>query len=353
MHKLAGQCDKVVRRIAGPSAYLLVRNARAYVAPGIALAPDIVHAHDLYTLFAGWRIARKCRARLVYDSHELERGRSGVKGLTDRAVRMLAERFLIKRAAAVITVSDSIADQLVTWYRIPRPILIHNSPRSSSSVPPGRPTIRDQIGLSPETKLAVYIGAVTFNRGLDIILESMASMPDVHVAFVGARTHAPTEKLVRSLAAAMRVEDRFHLIDPVPADEVTHFVSTADVSLALVQDACLSYRYSFPNKLLESLFARVPVVASRLPEFERMVALTGAGITVDETDPCAIAGGVQAILADRSKYEPSEAMMSRLHADYGWEQQGARLLQLYRSVAGKAPDCEDAGPAVQAEQSPI
>ena len=39
-------------------------------------APDVVHAHDLYTLLAGVWIARRHKARLLYDAHELETARA-------------------------------------------------------------------------------------------------------------------------------------------------------------------------------------------------------------------------------------------------------------------------------------
>src|SRR5690349_19713297 len=45
----------------------LVRRARLVEA-------DIVHAHDLDTLPAGWLLARRRNARLVYDAHELYTG---------------------------------------------------------------------------------------------------------------------------------------------------------------------------------------------------------------------------------------------------------------------------------------
>lgn len=78
-------------RVLGPAAYLLLRNAVFYRRAGADLSPDIVHAHDLYTLYAGWLIARRTQAKLVYDSHELELGRAGVTNSVDRFVRRVSE----------------------------------------------------------------------------------------------------------------------------------------------------------------------------------------------------------------------------------------------------------------------
>jgi glycosyltransferase involved in cell wall biosynthesis len=128
------------------------------------------------------------------------------------------------------------------------------------------------------------------------------------------------------------VEGRLHFVDPVPAGMVKRFISTADVSLVLVQDACLSYRYSFPNKLLESLLAGLPVVASKLPEYEKLIARTGAGIAVDQADPMAIADGIREVLADKSRYAPQPDVLAKLESEFGWATQGQRLCSLYSSI---------------------
>src|SRR5262249_6374565 len=45
-------------------------NLRLYTATR-RFAPDVVHAHDLDALLAGRLVARRAKARLVYDAHEL------------------------------------------------------------------------------------------------------------------------------------------------------------------------------------------------------------------------------------------------------------------------------------------
>lgn len=327
---------KVARSLLGTAGWIMFLNGRAFRAMGKTAAPHIVHAHDIYTLWAGWQIAKATGAKLIYDAHELETGRSGVVRLQDRLRIKAYEKFLINRADAVITVSDSIADALVELYGIKRPVVINNAPYVSepqlSNGPEDRDNIRSRLGLHDNARLAVYIGAVTFNRGLEQVVRAMPSMPDVHVAMVGPRTHALTESRIRALAHVNGVVDRLHLIDPVPNDRVTSFVKTADVSLVLVQDACLSYRFSFPNKLLESLFAGLPVVVSNLPEYTRMIEKTGAGVVVNQAKPAAIAEGVLRILSDRERYVPSSETISDLIRTYGWGAQAGKLISLYERV---------------------
>ena len=82
-----------------------------------AQRPDVVHAHDAAMLLPGLVGARLTGARLVYDSHELATS----VPYRDRAWAWFVasiERVGIRRAAAVITVSDGIADELVARYRL-------------------------------------------------------------------------------------------------------------------------------------------------------------------------------------------------------------------------------------------
>ena len=104
---------------------------------GWHIRPAIIHAHDLETLPAGWILALRHRARLVYDAHELYTGFevapprlwlavAGSGGRTDRAARR-----------AVITVSTPIADGSRKYTRCPdgRPSssTVRRSRRSRSS----------------------------------------------------------------------------------------------------------------------------------------------------------------------------------------------------------------------------
>jgi hypothetical protein len=98
-----------IREAITPTAIDLMRNAY-YFRGAVDEKPDVVHAHELATMLAGSRIARKTGAKLVYDSHELETGRNGIWGAWELWLRGRAERWLIRRADRVITVSDSIGD---------------------------------------------------------------------------------------------------------------------------------------------------------------------------------------------------------------------------------------------------
>lgn len=88
------------------------------------------------TLFLGSYAAKKNKAGLIYDSHEYLAGikrMTKFKNLFDRIFYplflfswKLHERFLIKKADAIITINEIIAKALARRYRIKKPYVIMN-----------------------------------------------------------------------------------------------------------------------------------------------------------------------------------------------------------------------------------
>ncbi|MBE0472500.1 MAG: glycosyltransferase, partial [Methyloprofundus sp.] len=72
---------------------------------------DICHCNDLNSLPIGLLIKFLGKnVKVVYDCHEYETEINGLKGI-QKALKKLLERFLIRFADEVITVSDSIANE--------------------------------------------------------------------------------------------------------------------------------------------------------------------------------------------------------------------------------------------------
>ena len=97
-----------------------------FVGGVVRLRPDAVHAHDAAMLLPGVVGARVTGALLVYDSHELATS----VPYRERAWAWFVatiERLAVPRCAAVITVSDGIAERLRLRYRLRRtPTVVRN-----------------------------------------------------------------------------------------------------------------------------------------------------------------------------------------------------------------------------------
>jgi glycosyltransferase involved in cell wall biosynthesis len=265
-----------------------------------AAAADVVHANDLETLPAAW-LATRGRARLVYDAHELYAEFEPDPPRLHRAVTSALERTLARRADAVVTVSEPIADELERRLGR-RPLVVLNAPELDAREP--EPTRRDG------PLRAVYQGAFGRGRQLEDLLDAIAAAPTVRL----------TIRVVRMKTEAIRVEverrglaGRVEVEEPLPPDRLLEGLRGHDVGIVFDRPVSRNAELSSPNKLFEYLAAGLAVVAPRLPGFEAI--LDGVGVLYDD----GLAEALESLSRDREavatlRERSHEAARERLNA---------------------------------------
>ena len=105
----------------------------------------------------------------------------------------------------------------------------------------------------------------------------------------------------------------------------------------------MSYRFSSPNKLFESLHAGLPIIGSDLPEIRRVLRRFKCGIAVPERDPDAIARAMTDILGARDLHArlSDGARAAAIHLN--WETEEAKLVSAYAGILGFDTDLATAG----------
>lgn len=306
----------------------------AFVVGIVRSRPQLVHAHDAAMLLPGLIGARLTGARLLYDSHELASGVPYRQGTWARLAVAL-ERLVVPRCAAVITVSDGIAERLRADYGLGRrPAVVRNVcdlPRPAPDDPPAGLRARLGIGSAP---LVLHQGAPVPGRGAEILVRAIREVPGAHLAFLG--TGVPSFDLhLAELARREDVAARVHRLPSVPLAALLSHTQEADVGVSLLEATCENHRLALPNKLFEYLAAGVPVVTSDLPEIRKLVLEHGVGWTADPSDPDAVASALRYALAARG----DEGLLERVRrADDAlrWERERDRLLEAYASL-GEPP----------------
>lgn len=295
--------------------------------------PDAIHAHDANTLSPASRAARQLRVPLVYDSHELwtERNVRADRPFAKRWERVV-ERRGIRHADLVVTVSPSIAAWLEERYALQRtPLLVRNIPASSPTAGNrGLGRLRELASLPDDARVLVYCGGVTTNRGIERVVDALAHLPDDHhLVAIGPASEIVAGQLQRR-AAKVGAAGRLHLVGSVESHQVTTALSDGDVSFVLTNPSCLSYRYSLPNKLFESLHAGLPIVANDLPDTGAIVSESGAGVVVGETaDARELAEAVRSVLLDRDRL--SRAALAAAQENR-WEDDIEALVMAYAAL---------------------
>ncbi len=296
---------------------------------------DIYHAHDLNVLAVAYHAAQRHGAKLVYDSHEFYVERNRQYSLTRVGKFLLSrfEEFLIRRSDAVITVSDTIAKQLAQRYRVPVPTVILNAPalvrRSSQN---SEQSIRLALDIPADYHLLLYSGGITFNRGLEKIIESLHYLTDCHFVMMGYGSQKYVEQL-QNLAVNVGVASRVSLFGPVPSEAVTTYAASADLGIAAIENVCLSYYYCAPNKLFEYISAGLPVIASNFPEMQKIITQYALGCTFDPSQPKDIARAAREVLSNRERLHQMRENTWAASQMYNWENESKKLLALYQTLS--------------------
>jgi glycosyltransferase involved in cell wall biosynthesis len=110
------------------------------------------------------------------------------------------------------------------------------------------------------------------------------------------------------------------------------FISSADCSVIAIQNVSLNNNFCFPNKLLDSVIAGVPVAVSNLVELRKFVLKHEVGVVMDESDPHLIAAAIGTLLRQQEQYRPSPAKVASIERQYGWAVQEQKLLDLYSGL---------------------
>lgn len=329
-----------------PVQYALVLieiNAR-FAARIARMGPDVVHCHDTMVLPAGAFAKLLSRSRLIYDAHELESDKAGQSRALSRATWWI-ERACWPWVDALISVSPSI----ISWYHKNlgwKPSLcLLNSPeiardgRADNRGDGGGARVRKCIQLADESSLFVYVGALESGRGIELLLDVFSrKAPEAHIVFVGEGT------LRAGIQDASRAHSNVHHSPPVPHDELVSFIQDADAAFCLIEDVSLSDHYCLPNKLFEYAFAGLPVIASRLPDIQKMVDEYHLGTCAD-LDGDSIEVAMRHCINLERAIGPDESI-SQL-TPLSWESQAENLRALYSVLlAADSGDDDHSNPSL-------
>jgi len=290
---------------------------------------DIYHAHDLNTLPLAFMAQRRFGGKIIYDSHELYTETSSISRL-ERRISRIMEKYLIRRAHAVITVNESIANELAQRYKVDKPLVVMNCPpRRLSDGKEQSNCIQQALGLNEDTPIILYQGGFSPNRGLENLVLSTRFFAKGVLVLMG---WGKLESRLRGLAEDLYLTDRVYFLDPVPQEVLLEYSASAHVGVIPYQYVGLNNYYTTPNKLFEYIASGLPVVGSNFPELKRIIEGYELGKTFNPDDPKEIANAINYVLSDETRYKEMKKNALKAAKIFNWENESKKLLEIYKSM---------------------
>jgi glycosyltransferase involved in cell wall biosynthesis len=288
---------------------------------------DLYHAFGILTIAVANDLAADARrrgraGRVVHDVIDVILDSNNYSRVPPPILAMyrLRERRWVRRADAVVTVNDPIADHIERIWSLPtRPTILLNSQPRWMPPEPRPDLIRAATGVPRDRRIVLFLGRLGRERGLEEAAEAVLRVDDAALVMLG---FGPWAEQLRARDREPRFAGRHFTLPAVHPDAVPAWTASADVSIIAVPANSLNQRLSTPNKFWESLTAGTPVVVGRdLEVMREIVERDRLGAIADPADPTDLARGLRDILDQppRELAEMRERALAATRERYNWE----------------------------------
>lgn len=322
----------LIRRLSIP----LTIRSQVVASRRVAPAADLYHGMAYMGIPVALDLARRHGGRVVYDARDIYVDAANLARMP-RTLRWLvgrAERRWARRADRVITVNRPYAEVMARRWAVDLPLIVMNCAYRTTPPEPRPRRFHATLGLDPATRVVLYQGGFSRDRGIEQLIEAIPAVPGAVLVLLG---YGSLQAELEARAADPTLAGRVRILPAVPPTELLDWVASADVVAMPIQPTTLNHRYTTPNKLFEAMAVGVPVVASDLPGMAPTVRDADAGLLVDPTDPAAIAQACRTLLDEPADVAAARRarILGAAHATYNWEAQMDRLLAEYGRLTGR------------------
>jgi glycosyltransferase involved in cell wall biosynthesis len=290
---------------------------------------DLVHLHSVF-LWPTWAAARAARKAGI--PYVLSPRGMLVRDLIARRSRLAKsaliqaiERSNIQQAAAVHLTSQLETAELQRFgWRLPRLAVIANG--VDEPLHCGDEIGADIRDIAAEQPLVLFLGRLSWKKGLDRLLRAFGCTSAGKLAIVGTDDEAFAPQLVK-LAEALRIADRVRILPRTVIGSEKEYQFAAARVFVLT-----SYSENFGNTVLEAMRRRVPVVVTPEVGAADIVQESGGGLVVTG-DPTPLGAAICRLTSDVDLAQSmGEAGQRHAMAHYSWTSIAAQMENLYESI---------------------
>ena len=302
---------------------------------------DVVLTRDLALASLVIGLPRALRAPVVYEAHtiaaEAAEARpnllTGAAAASPAKLRRLEarDRRVWRGADGYVTITDGLRRELERRFG-PRPriAVIPDGVRVANGAEQDSAATR-----ADDTPFTIgYAGHLYPWKGVDLIVEALAAMPDARALIVGGHDKEPDLARVKAFATELDCASRITFTGLVPPSEVGARLREADVLVLPNPRSAISNAHTSPLKLFEYMASGRPIVASDLASIQEVLRDGENAVLVEPGNPQALVAGIRKIKDDSALAQRVAAQAARDVREYTWVRRAERLEALLTAAAG-------------------
>ena len=291
-------------------------------------SPKVFVANDLPMLPIAKQLATACGARLVYDSHELYSEQEF--SIREKRRWTEIETKYIEACDVVITVNQSIATELERRYGIDGVKVIYNAERSTDA-PSRTRLLHDVLGIALDKKILLLQGGLSAGRNLEVLVDAMKYVENTSVVLVILGDGLLLNRL-QAKVKSNELSERVYFHPAVPQKNLLAFTAAADAGIIPYQATCLNNYFCTPNKLFEFISAGIPILASDLPEIQKLVEAHQIGLVGDMSTAVSMAKLIDAFFGNEQCLAKWQNNLSITRNWVCWEEEEKKLVKIYEAL---------------------
>lgn len=291
-------------------------------------SPQLIHAHTATPDgYVGLLLSQKLGIPIVVSLHGSD---INVYPFRDRWTLRLTKRVLAE-AHRVIAVSKALkeAAEAIASPRAPIEVIYNGADLQQFTFnPEARNTIRQKLGISPDSVVLIFVGNVLREKGVEELMQSFCrlgrDLRELHLVVVG---DGPALGGLVSKAEKAGVGNRVHFVGRRPHQEIPGWLSASDI-LVLP-----SWSEGHGIVVVEAMACSRPVIATRVGGIPETVKLGESGILVEKGDVRALTQAIAQLASDPAKREiMGRAGRQIVEQRFTWRKNAEKTVEVYSEV---------------------
>ena len=225
------------------------------------------------------------------------------------------------------------------------PFGIASEPARHSGTPAAKGVLP---GIGPDARLVIWGGGIynwfdplSLLRAWPRVLEAE---PKARLLFLGIKHPNPDVPAMEMAARAIALSEELGLrgrsvhfnLDWVPYARRKDFLLESEIGVSMHFDH-LETAFSFRTRILDYIWAGLPVVSTEGDEFARWIETKGTGRVVRYEDPGSIAAAISELLTNPAAYDACAKAVREARPEFTWDRSLAPLVR-YCGDPQPAPD---------------